>query len=321
MSTSTSSAVSPPAELYEQSVAILTRLTEKWSNMEEEEAKIQQANEATKRLVGVCTERERAMASLIDRSQQVVSEMRERVGELQRDLEEDAARVGEAKEQKGEQEAEINALVEKVSILPLPTLSPSSSPSKEIVPFSGFTSIRLDVDVKDRFVGTLICVLIVHSLPSTPHCTLLFDTSKEIVLFSGFTSIRLDMDVKGRFISSVLEVLLCEHINIKEIVLFSGFTSNRLDVDVKDRFVGTLICVLIVHSFPLHRTALLSPTNSKEIVLFSGFTNIRLDVDVKDRFVGTLVHPSGNPELARPVDFDASAANTTTVAYQLWNMI
>ncbi|CAI5496891.1 unnamed protein product [Closterium sp. Naga37s-1] len=59
----------------------------------------------------------------------------------------------------------------------------------------------------------------------------------------------------------------------------------------------------------------------KEIVLFSGFTNIRLDVDVKDRFVGTLVHPSGNPELARPVDFDTSAANTTTVAYQLWNMV
>ncbi|CAI5491067.1 unnamed protein product [Closterium sp. Naga37s-1] len=59
----------------------------------------------------------------------------------------------------------------------------------------------------------------------------------------------------------------------------------------------------------------------KEIVLFSGFTNIRLDVDVKDRFVGTLMHPSGNPELARPVDFNTSAANTTTVAYQLWNMV
>ncbi|CAI7783626.1 unnamed protein product [Closterium sp. NIES-54] len=209
MSTSTSSAVSPPAELYEQSVAILTRLTEKWSNMEEEEAKIQQANEATKRLVGVCTERERAMASLIDRSQQVVSEMRERVGELQRDLEEDAARVGEAKEQKGEQEAEINALVEKVK-----------------------------------------------------EC------------------------------QTRISKLMRRQEELRE-------KRANLEADADQRTTKI----------------------RKEIVLFSGFTNIRLDVDVKDRFVGTLVHPSGNPELARPVDFDASAANTTTVAYQLWNMI
>ncbi|CAI5968689.1 unnamed protein product [Closterium sp. NIES-65] len=142
-------------------------------------------------------------------SSQVVSEMRERVGELQRDLEEDSARVDEAKEQKGEQEAEINALVEKV-----------------------------------KEYQTRISKLV-----------------------------RRQEELREK--------------------------RANLEADADQRTTKI----------------------RKEIVLFSGFTNIRLDVDVKDRFVGTLMHPSGNPELARPVDFNTSAANTTTVAYQLWNMV
>ncbi|GJP55956.1 hypothetical protein CLOM_g14994 [Closterium sp. NIES-68] len=210
MSTSTSAVIAATSDAYEQSVAILTRLTGKWGRMEEEEANVRRAAEASKRLVDILAEREQAMASLIDRSQQVVSDMRERVGELQRDLQEDAERLEEVNEQKREEQVEIDALLEKVKAY----------------------QARID----------------------------------HLVRKQG------ELQVKR----------------------------GKLEADAD--FRTTKI--------------------RKELILFSGFTSIRLDLDVQDRFVGTMAHPSGSPELARPLDFDVADASTTTAtAYQLWDML